>query len=119
MRGKTRWEREGRLSDPQDLVRGGRGSRGSGGHGRVASAQLQSIYATCECGPNVNKFERDHHGKEHSPQIAALHAFEPRELVPSSQQFWALGFFTRVQAQTKKGAYAHVRWNHDAGFAAA
>ena len=66
-----------------------------------------------------NKFERDHHGKEHSPQIAALHAFEPRELGPSSQQFWALGFFTRVQAQPKKGAYAHVRWNHDAGFAAA
>ena len=53
MRGKTRWEREGRLSGPQDLVRGGRGSRGSGGYGRVASAQLQSIYATCECGPKV------------------------------------------------------------------
>ena len=69
--------------------------------------------ATCECGPKVINLKENHHGKEHSPQIAALHAFEPRELGPSSQQFWALGFFTRVQAQTKKGAYAHVRWNHD------
>jgi hypothetical protein len=69
--------------------------------GPVASAQLQSIYATRECGPKViNLKEIIMHGKESSPQIAASHVFEPRELGPSSQQFWALGFFTRVQAQT-------------------